>query len=64
MVEAKKRMSFFEGLLYLFSPDVLSANWKHVLSSFAVPAVAVAMWAAPIVADVTYKKLKEVGWIK
>jgi len=56
-------MSFFDGLAHLFRFDVLSANSRYVLLSFSPVLIALGVSAAPIVADVVHKKLKEAGWV-
>lgn len=63
VTEARRGMSFFEGLAYLFRFDVLSANWRSVLSSFSPTLIALGISATPLVADLAYKEMKKLGWV-
>lgn len=59
----RKPMSFGEGLAYLFRFDVLSANWRDVVSSFEPVMTALVLAAAPVVVPIVEKKLREAGVI-
>jgi len=62
--EWKKRDKLSFGASVMWSFDVLSANWREAVSSFAIPVAFVAASVAPIVAKEGVEALKRLGVIK
>lgn len=46
---------------YLFSPEVLSANWREVFNSFSPALIALGLSVAPVVIDLAYKEIERRG---